>query len=43
MGIDIDEIIEEDFIYFCIDWEKFDFIKIEDEIFLCDKKRLRLY
>ncbi len=41
MGIDIDEITEEDFIYSCIDWEKFDPTKTEDEIPLCDKKRPR--
>ncbi|GAA8268770.1 DEAD/DEAH box helicase family protein [Helicobacter pylori] len=39
MGIDIDEITEEDFIYSRIDWEKFDPTKTEDEIPLCDKKR----
>ncbi len=41
MGIDIDEITEEDFIYSRIDWEKFDPTKTEDEIPLCDKKRPR--
>ena len=41
MGIDIDEITEEDFIYSRIDWEKFDPTKTEDEIPLCDKKRSR--
>ncbi len=41
MGIDIDEITEEDFIYSRIDWEKFDPTKNEDEIPLCDKKRPR--
>ncbi|GAA7720559.1 hypothetical protein HpCOL13_10210 [Helicobacter pylori] len=41
MGIDIDEITEEDFIYSQIDWEKFDPTKTEDEIPLCDKKRPR--
>ncbi|GAA8482869.1 hypothetical protein HpNP86_09960 [Helicobacter pylori] len=41
MGIDIDEISEEDFIYSRIDWEKFDPTKTEDEIPLCDKKRPR--
>ncbi len=41
MGIDIDEITEEDFIYSRIDWEKFDPTKTEDEIPLCDKKKLR--
>ncbi|PDX24135.1 DEAD/DEAH box helicase [Helicobacter pylori] len=39
MGIDIDEITEEDFIYSRIDWEKFDPTKTEDEIPLCDKKK----
>ncbi|WP_241823876.1 DEAD/DEAH box helicase [Helicobacter pylori] len=39
MGIDIDEITEEDFIYSRIDWEKFDPTKTEDELPLCDKKR----
>ncbi|GAA8532228.1 hypothetical protein oki1106_13000 [Helicobacter pylori] len=41
MGIDINEITEEDFIYSRIDWEKFDPTKTEDEIPLCDKKRPR--
>ncbi len=41
MGIDIDEITEEDFIYSRIDWEKFDPTKTEDEIPLCDKRRPR--
>ncbi|OPG18786.1 restriction endonuclease [Helicobacter pylori] len=41
MGIDIDEITEEDFIYSRIDWEKFDPTKTQDEIPLCDKKRPR--
>ncbi len=41
MGIDIDEITEEDFIYSRIDWEKFDPTKIEGEIPLCDKKKPR--
>ncbi|OOP92269.1 restriction endonuclease [Helicobacter pylori] len=41
MGIDIDEITEEDFIYSQIDWEKFDPTKTEGEIPLCDKKRPR--
>lgn len=43
MGIDIDEITEEDFIYSQIDWEKFDPTKIEDELPLCDKKRPRTH
>ncbi|GAA8410359.1 hypothetical protein HpNP44_09760 [Helicobacter pylori] len=41
MGIDIDEITEEDFIYSQIDWEKFDPTKTEDELPLCDKKKPR--
>ncbi|MFP6196679.1 type ISP restriction/modification enzyme [Helicobacter pylori] len=41
MGIDIDEISEEDFIYSRIDWEKFDPTKTEDELPLCDKKKPR--
>ncbi len=41
MGIDIDEISEEDFIYSQIDWEKFDPTKTEDELPLCDKKKPR--
>ncbi len=41
MGIDIDEITEEDFIYSRIDWEKFDPTKTEDELPLCDKKSPR--
>ncbi|WQY66108.1 DEAD/DEAH box helicase [Helicobacter pylori] len=41
MGIDIDEITEEDFIYSQIDWEKFDPTKTEGEIPLCNKKRPR--
>ncbi|MDO7819506.1 DEAD/DEAH box helicase [Helicobacter pylori] len=41
MGIDIDEITEEDFIYSRIDWEKLDPTKTEDEIPLCDKKKPR--
>ncbi|GAA7480908.1 DEAD/DEAH box helicase family protein [Helicobacter pylori] len=41
MGIDIDEITEEDFMYSQIDWEKFDPTKTEDEIPLCDKKSPR--
>ncbi len=43
MGIDIDEITEEDFIYSQIDWEKFDPTKTEDELPLCDKKKPRSY
>ncbi len=39
MGIDIDEITEEDFIYSRIDWEKFD--PTQSEIPLCDKKKPR--
>ncbi|MFP6227903.1 type ISP restriction/modification enzyme [Helicobacter pylori] len=41
MGIDIDEITEEDFIYSQIDWEKFDPTQTQGEIPLCDKKKLR--
>ncbi len=41
MGIDIDEITEEDFIYSRIDWEKFDPTKTQDELPLCDKKKPR--
>ncbi len=41
MGIDIDEITEEDFIYSQIDWEKFDPTKTQDELPLCDKKSPR--
>lgn len=41
MGIDIDEITEEDFIYSKIDWEKFDPTKTQDEIPLRDKKKPR--
>ncbi|GAA8344989.1 DEAD/DEAH box helicase family protein [Helicobacter pylori] len=39
MGIDIDEITEEDFIYSQIDWEKFD--PTQSELPLCDKKKPR--
>ncbi len=41
MGIDIDEITEEDFIYSRIDWEKFDPMQTQDELPLCDKKSPR--
>ncbi|GAA8354681.1 hypothetical protein HpNP18_02130 [Helicobacter pylori] len=41
MGIDIDEITEEDFIYSQIDWEKLDTTKTQDELPLCDKKKPR--
>ncbi len=41
MGIDIDEINEEDFIYSRIDWEKFDPMQTQGELPLCDKKRPR--
>ncbi len=41
MGIDIDEITEEDFIYSRIDWEKFDPMQTQSEIPLCDKKKPR--
>ncbi|GAA7419534.1 DEAD/DEAH box helicase family protein [Helicobacter pylori] len=39
MGIDIDEITEEDFIYSQIDWEKLD--ATQSELPLCDKKKPR--
>ncbi|GAA7105968.1 DEAD/DEAH box helicase family protein [Helicobacter pylori] len=39
MGIDIDEITEEDFIYSQIDWEKLD--TTQSELPLCDKKKPR--
>nr|WP_258233703.1 DEAD/DEAH box helicase family protein [Helicobacter pylori] len=39
MGIDIDEITEEDFIYSKIDWEKLD--PTQSELPLCDKKKPR--
>ncbi len=41
MGIDIDEITEEDFIYSKIDWEKFDPMQTQGELPLCDKKKPR--
>ncbi|GAA9377784.1 hypothetical protein TH0757_07430 [Helicobacter pylori] len=41
MGIDIDKITEEDFIYSQIDWEKFDPTQTQDELPLCDKKKPR--
>ncbi len=41
MGIDIDEITEEDFIYSQIDWEKFDPTQTQGELPLCDKKKPR--
>ncbi len=41
MGIDIDEITEEDFIYSRIDWEKLDPMQTQGEIPLCDKKSPR--
>ncbi len=41
MGIDIDEITEEDFIYSRIDWEKFDPTQTQDELPLHDKKSPR--
>ncbi len=41
MGIDIDIITEEDFIYSRIDWEKFDPTQTQGEIPLCDKKKPR--
>ncbi|GAA9532219.1 hypothetical protein UBN48_02970 [Helicobacter pylori] len=39
MGIDIDEITEEDFMYSQIDWEKLD--TTQSELPLCDKKKPR--
>ncbi len=39
MGIDIDEITEEDFIYSQIDWEKFDPMQTQGELPLRDKKK----
>ncbi len=41
MGIDIDEISEEDFIYSQIDWDKFDPMQTQGELPLCDKKKPR--
>ncbi len=41
MGIDIDEITEEDFIYSQIDWEKLDPTQTQDELPLRDKKKPR--
>ncbi len=41
MGIDIDEITEEDFMYSQIDWEKFDPTQTQGELPLCDKKKPR--
>ncbi|MFP6289556.1 type ISP restriction/modification enzyme [Helicobacter pylori] len=41
MGIDIDKITEEDFIYSQIDWEKFDPMQTQGELPLCDKKKPR--
>ncbi|GAA7424985.1 hypothetical protein ID0988_04590 [Helicobacter pylori] len=41
MGIDIEEITEEDFLYSQIDWEKFDPEQSESELPLCDKKTPR--
>ncbi|MFP6260276.1 type ISP restriction/modification enzyme [Helicobacter pylori] len=43
MGIDIDEITEEDFIYSKIDWEKFDPMQTQDELPLRDKKKPRTH
>ncbi|MGL2860581.1 type ISP restriction/modification enzyme, partial [Helicobacter pylori] len=43
MGIDIDEITEEDFIYSRIDWEKFDPMQTQGELPLCDKKKPRTH
>ncbi len=39
IGMDIDIITEEDFIYSRIDWEKFDPVQTQGEIPLCDKKK----
>ncbi|GAA6813433.1 hypothetical protein HpHCM73_13280 [Helicobacter pylori] len=41
MGIDIDEITEEDFMYSQIDWEKLDPTQTQGELPLCDKKKPR--
>ncbi len=41
MGIDIDIISEEDFIYSKIDWEKLDPMQTQGELPLCDKKSPR--
>ncbi|EJB86059.1 hypothetical protein HPHPH9_0658 [Helicobacter pylori Hp H-9] len=41
MGIDIDLITEEDFIYSKLDWDKFDPMQTQDELPLCDKKKPR--
>ncbi|GAA9508413.1 hypothetical protein UBN25_11230 [Helicobacter pylori] len=41
MGIDIDEITEEDFIYSQIDWEKLDTTQTQGELPLCDQKKPR--
>ncbi len=43
MGIDIDEITEEDFIYSKIDWEKLDPMQTQGELPLCDKKKPRTH
>ncbi len=43
MGIDIDEITEEDFIYSQIDWEKLDPMQTQGELPLCDKKKPRTH
>ncbi|WRF06185.1 DEAD/DEAH box helicase [Helicobacter pylori] len=43
MGIDIDEITEEDFIYSRIDWEKLDPTQTQSELPLCDKKKPRTH
>ncbi|GAA6991066.1 DEAD/DEAH box helicase family protein [Helicobacter pylori] len=43
IGMDIDIITEEDFIYSRIDWEKFDPTKTQDEIPLCNKKKPRTH
>ncbi|GAA7257572.1 DEAD/DEAH box helicase family protein [Helicobacter pylori] len=43
IGMEIDIITEEDFIYSRIDWEKFDPTKTQDELPLCDKKKPRTH
>ncbi|GAA9791372.1 hypothetical protein VN0370_10310 [Helicobacter pylori] len=41
MGIDIDEITEEDFMYSQIDWEKLDPTQTQGELPICDQKKPR--
>ncbi|GAA7296820.1 hypothetical protein ID0562_11140 [Helicobacter pylori] len=43
MGIDIDEISEEDFMYSQIDWEKFDPTQTQGELPISDQKKPRPY